>query len=80
MTTERSKSVSVRAGGRRAGAARPGGQSGEVPAELRHEMIATAAYFRAEQRGFCGGESLDDWLAAESEVDERLRTTPPGKN
>jgi hypothetical protein len=39
----------------------------------RHEMIAAAAYLRAEQRGFSGGDSLDDWLAAEVEVDERLR-------
>ncbi|HEY0942614.1 MAG TPA: DUF2934 domain-containing protein [Steroidobacter sp.] len=34
----------------------------------RHEMIATAAYFRAQQRGFEPGHELEDWLAAESEV------------
>lgn len=32
------------------------------------ETIATAAYFRAEQRGFAPGHELADWLAAEAEV------------
>jgi uncharacterized protein YfcZ (UPF0381/DUF406 family) len=32
-------------------------------------MIAEAAYFRAERRGFQGGDPLDDWLQAEAEVD-----------
>jgi hypothetical protein len=36
-------------------------------------MIADAAYFRAEQRGFQGGDPLRDWLQAEAEVDARLR-------
>lgn len=34
----------------------------------RRDMIATAAYFRAERRGFELGHELDDWLAAEIEV------------
>ena len=35
----------------------------------RHRMIAEAAYYRAEQRGFaCGDETLD-WLAAEQDID-----------
>jgi hypothetical protein len=33
-----------------------------------HEMVATAAYFRAEQRGFSAGSQEDDWLAAEAEL------------
>jgi hypothetical protein len=32
-------------------------------------MIAEAAYFRAERRSFCPGHELDDWLAAEREID-----------
>lgn len=39
----------------------------------RQELIATEAYCRAEQRGFAPGCELDDWLAAERTVDERLR-------
>jgi hypothetical protein len=31
-------------------------------------MIAEAAYFIAEKRGFAGGHSLDDWLTAEQQV------------
>ena len=41
--------------------------------DSREKMIADAAYFRAEQRGFQGGDPLNDWLQAEAEVDARLR-------
>ena len=34
----------------------------------RHQMIAEAAYFRAEQHAFEPGHELDDWLAAEHDV------------
>lgn len=37
--------------------------------EQRERMIAEAAYFRAQQRGFQGGDPLDDWLQAEAEID-----------
>ena len=39
---------------------------------VRHQMIAEAAYLRAELRGFGDGDPLDDWLAAEREVDSLL--------
>lgn len=49
------------------------GSSGEgVPAEERHRMIAEAAYYRALQRGFAGGDAFDDWMAAEQEIDAAL--------
>jgi hypothetical protein len=35
----------------------------------REEMIAVAAYYRAEHRGFDGGDPVADWLAAEAEID-----------
>ena len=38
----------------------------------RHTAIAEAAYFRAERRGFAPGHELEDWLAAETEIRERL--------
>jgi hypothetical protein len=38
----------------------------------RQALIAAAAYFRAESRGFAAGHELDDWLAAEEEIDQRL--------
>jgi hypothetical protein len=40
--------------------------------QQRHSLIASAAYFRAEKRGFRTGHELEDWLAAEAEVDQRL--------
>src|SRR3569832_1584601 len=41
-------------------------------AEEREKMIAQAAYLRAEQRGFMGGDPVADWLEAEAEIDSRL--------
>jgi hypothetical protein len=39
-------------------------------------MIAVAAYFLVEKRGFAPGYELDDWLRAETEVDARLKGRP----
>lgn len=39
--------------------------------DSRDEIIALEAYLRAEKRAFQGGDPLDDWLAAEEEVDSR---------
>ncbi len=36
----------------------------------REEQIAHAAYYRAERRGFAPGGELEDWLAAEREIDD----------
>jgi Protein of unknown function (DUF2934) len=38
----------------------------------RRASIAAAAYEMAARRGFASGHELDDWLAAEREVDSRL--------
>jgi hypothetical protein len=35
----------------------------------RWQRTAVAAFFRAEARGFAPGRELDDWLAAERELD-----------
>lgn len=43
-----------------------------VDEESRREMIATAAYHIAEQRGFQPGHELNDWLAAEAAIDAML--------
>lgn len=40
----------------------------------RTARIAQAAYFRAQQRGFEPGFELEDWLAAEREIDALLRS------
>ena len=41
----------------------------KLSAELRRQMIAEAAYLRAERRGFSAGDPNEDWLEAEREVD-----------
>ncbi|MEO8061301.1 MAG: DUF2934 domain-containing protein [Pseudomonadota bacterium] len=38
----------------------------------RAALIAKAAYYRAEKRGFAPGHEREDWFAAESEVDAQL--------
>jgi LmbE family N-acetylglucosaminyl deacetylase len=43
-----------------------------VDPEKRAALIAEAAYFRAEKRGFAPGNEAQDWLAAEQEVDAAL--------
>ena len=46
----------------------------EIGEEIdRDEMISVAAYYRAEHRGFVGGDSLADWLSAEAEIDAILK-------
>lgn len=39
----------------------------------RQVMIAEAAYFIAQQRGFTAGDELSDWLQAEREVQTSLQ-------
>jgi hypothetical protein len=55
----------------------------EVTAEERHQLIAEAAYFRAECRNFSPGYELEDWLSAEAEVEMKLSRihidSQPGK-
>lgn len=54
----------------------------EIPSfsESREARIAEAAYWRAERRGFVAGQELDDWLAAEREVDEDIATRRPDRD
>jgi hypothetical protein len=46
----------------------------------RYERIAEAAYLRAERRGFEPGHELEDWLAAEQEVDALLSSRDDTRN
>jgi hypothetical protein len=66
---------SVTAKGKIGGRAVPGEiMTSKVQPELKDERfdcIATAAYYRAESRGFTSGRELDDWLQAESELNQR---------
>jgi hypothetical protein len=41
----------------------------ESSPEERWEVIAVAAYHKAEKRGFAQGNELQDWIEAEKEID-----------
>lgn len=41
----------------------------KIGADRRHSMITEAAYYFSEHRGFAPGHELDDWLAAENQID-----------
>jgi hypothetical protein len=40
----------------------------------RQQMIAIAAYLRAEKRGFLPNNELADWFEAEHEIDRHLNS------
>jgi hypothetical protein len=44
----------------------------DISPAARHEMIAVAAYFCAERRGFAPGGELDDWWEASASIDRML--------
>lgn len=50
----------------------------DITPEERFEMIAEAAYYRAQKRGFEGDEHLQDWLEAEKLIDSQLRQSAAG--
>jgi hypothetical protein len=43
-----------------------------IDPEIRRQMVAAEAYFRAERRGFAAGQEVEDWIAAEGVVDSRF--------
>jgi len=45
-----------------------------ITASEREQLIAEAAYYRAERRGFQGGDPVQDWIEAEVEVERTLST------
>jgi hypothetical protein len=47
-------------------------KKGTVTPEQRWNMIAEAAYLKAEKRGFAPGHELEDWTLAEQEVEAIL--------
>ena len=47
-------------------------ETADITPEERHRMVAEAAYYRAEQHGFNPDRHMEDWLAAEAEVDTLL--------
>ncbi len=61
------------AGGTASGKAHPDGTAKwHTDPDTRRAMIAQAAYFRAEKRGFAAGGEEQDWLEAEAEIEALL--------
>ena len=53
----------------------PSGEDTNAPSEEdRWRLTAIAAYYRAEARGFAPGGELDDWLAAERDIELEARS------
>lgn len=53
----------------------PKNEPAEITPEQRVHMIAVAAYFLAEHRGFVGGDPQEDWSHAEAQIDRMLKDT-----
>jgi|WetSurMetagenome_2_1015567.scaffolds.fasta_scaffold1516920_1 hypothetical protein len=51
-------------------------ERGAISPELRQHMIRDAAYYRAERRGFTGGDPMQDWVEAEAEINRMLGGSP----
>jgi hypothetical protein len=52
-----------------------GGNAVQLTPEERQRCVSEAAYFIAERRGFPAGSHVEDWLQAESEIDQMLAGT-----
>jgi hypothetical protein len=50
---------------------------GAFSLEQREAMIREAAYYRCLQRGFAPGHDLEDWLAAEAELEHGTPAPQP---
>ena len=49
---------------------------GAFSLEQREAMIREAAYYQFAKRGYAPGHDLDDWLAAEAELERRTPESP----
>ncbi len=52
---------------------KPVQRAAAITPEERQALVARAAYLRAQARGFAPGYEVEDWLAAEAEVDAQLK-------
>jgi len=79
--TRRSRTAAATTAAARTRRKPPADLSAPIDAGRRHVLIAEAAYYRAQARGFGDGDMLEDWLAAEREVDQRLlgHSSPSGQ-
>jgi hypothetical protein len=64
--------IKMSAAPRRKSGAKPKKAQKTISAAVREQMIAEAAYYKAEGRGFVGGDAEQDWCEAESEINALL--------
>lgn len=50
----------------------------DEPSQDRMRRIAEAAYYLAEHRGFVPGGEMEDWLAAERQVEAEIDAAEEG--
>lgn len=78
-TTTKRKTLGVSKTGKSRQSVKPGQKKGgdseaaDITPKERNKLIAEAAYYRAEQHGFNPERQMEDWLAAEAEVDTMLQ-------
>lgn len=73
--TTRNKALAKRSGsGKASTSTTPSHGKPRIDDNARQAMIAQAAYFRAERRGFTDGGELNDWLEAEREISRMLES------
>ena len=51
----------------------PGKKNTQIHNKQVNEMVAEAAYYRAEKRNFTEGSDLKDWLEAERAISKRVQ-------
>jgi hypothetical protein len=73
-TTQATGKNKSKASGRQSGGSGGPDRCMSTDACPREQMIAEAAYFRAEQRGFAPGNEMSDWFQAEADVEGLLRS------
>lgn len=67
-----SKKVVKKAAAKKKVAAKRSAIKAVISPRERYEMIATMAYYRAEQRNFDQGHDVEDWLECERIIDQML--------
>lgn len=73
------QNVKPKSSSKKPGKIKTSSKSAAVNGREKLELIGKAAYYRAERRGFIPGFELDDWLAAELEIEKSLRKTPANR-